>query len=128
MNRPADLVRRFLDAVEARDAHAAGAVCHTDATWLNVPHPAAIGRDSIVAMLAPILDRSSEVRWDIVSESYGDTTAWLERVDRFVIDGTEYAVRCNGVFEIDTTAGFIREVRDYVDLGEWRARLAAARL
>ena len=75
-----------------------------------------------------ILDRSDEVRWDIVTEAYAPHRAWLERVDRFRIDGTEYAVRCNGVFEVDTDAGVITEVRDYVDLGEWRGRLADAAL
>ena len=73
-------------------------------------------------MLGRVLRRSDRVRWDVVSESYGDRRAWVERVDRFWIDGSEYAVRCNGVFEFDRDSGLITEVRDYVDLGEWRER------
>lgn len=117
---------RFLAAVEARDAEAVGACFSPGARYANVPHPPAVGPEAITAMLAPILARSSSVRWEIVASSYQEGRAFLERVDRFVIDGTEYAVECNGVYEVDGVAGVITEVRDYVDLGPWRARLAAA--
>ncbi len=76
-------------------------------------------------MLARILDRSSHVQWDIVSAAYTDDRAWLERVDRFWIDGTEYAAPCNGVVEVDPDTGLITAFRDYVDLGVWRDRLGA---
>lgn len=122
------LIRRFLHAVESRDLDALVACFAADASWQNVPHHPATGVDGIRAMFETILGRSDEVRWDIVSAHYAPDRAWLERVDRFWIDGTEYAVRCNGVFEIDEAAGVITEVRDYVDLGEWRSRLAGARL
>lgn len=121
-------VRRWLDAVEAKDIDAVVACFTPDGSWQNVPSERAVGHEAIRAMLARILDRSERVVWDIVTESYSDERAWLERVDRFFIDGTEYAVRCNGVLEIDTTTGLITELRDYVDLGEWRSRLAAAPL
>ena len=123
-----EIVRSFLDAVEARDPDAVVAHFAPQATWQNVPHPPAEGRAGIHAMLAGILGRSQTVRWDIVSESYAPGRAWLERVDRFWIDDVEYAVQCNGVLEIDEEAGLITELRDYVDLGEWRARLADAPL
>ena len=128
MDGPAEVVSRFLAAVEARDVDALVSCFAGDGRWQNVPHPPAIGRDAIGAMLAPILSRSSAVVWDVVSEAYGPGRAWLERVDRFWIDGTEYAVRCNGVLEFDADSGLIVELRDYVDLGEWRARLSAAHL
>jgi len=126
MNRPAQLIQSFLAAIAARDIDAVLTHFASDATWQNVPHPRAVGHDGIAAMLGPILARSSQVRWDVISASYDDTHAWLERIDRFWIDGTEYAVRCNGVFEIAPDAGVVTEVRDYVDLGEWRDRLALA--
>ena len=59
---------------------------------------------------------------------YESEKAWLERIDRFWIDDVEYSVQCNGVFELDTVNGIILNVRDYVDLGEWRDRLAQAEL
>jgi len=126
MNRPTELVRSFLDAIESRDVEAVLTHFADDATWQNVPHTVARGHVELAALLGPILRRSTEVRWDIISASYGQDRVWLERVDRFWIDGTEYAVRCNGVFEIDTDAWVFTQVRDYVDLGEWRGRVAAA--
>ena len=75
-------------------------------------------------MFSFIVPRCERISWDIVSAQYAGDTAWLERVDRFWIDGLEYAIECNGVFRVDERSGLIREVRDYVDLGVWRARLA----
>ncbi len=121
---------RFLAAVEARDARAAGACFADDATYANVPHPPVVGPAGVEGMLAPILERSERVHWEIVTASYTATRAWLERIDRFVIDGHEYAVACNGVLEVDGR-GAISDFRDYVDLGPWRELigpvLAAAR-
>lgn len=117
-------VGRFLAAVQDRDADRAAACFTDDARFANVPHPAAVGRDGIRNLLSPILTRSERVRWDIVTASYAEDRAWLERVDRFWIDGTEYAVECNGVAEVDPDLELIREWRDYVDLGVWRARIA----
>ena len=118
--------RQLLEHLEARDP-AGAATCFTPGgTWQNVPHPPAVGPAAIEAMLAPILRRSERVRWEVVTASFADDRAWMERVDRFWIDGVEYAVRCNGVIEVDSTTGLISAWRDYVDLGEWRRRLAAA--
>jgi limonene-1,2-epoxide hydrolase len=128
MAKPEVIVRRWLDAIEARDLDAVVGSFSANARWQNVPSPPAVGHDAIRAMLGPILERSERVVWDLVTESYSDERAWLERVDRFLINGTEYAVRCNGVLEFDTEAGLITELRDYVDLAEWRERLASADL
>ncbi len=126
---PAENVwQRLLGHLEARDASAAATCFTTNGSWQNVPHPPAVGRAAIEGLLAPILRRSERVQWDVVTSAYEAHRGWLERVDRFWIDGTEYAVRCNGVFEVDATTGLITEWRDYVDLGEWRGRIAAARL
>jgi limonene-1,2-epoxide hydrolase len=118
-----ELVGVFLDAVEAQDLDAVLGCFATEATWQNVPHPPARGLEEIRAVLKPILTRSSRVRWDIVTAAYHDDRAWLERVDRFWIDGREYSARCNGVIEREPGTGLILAFRDYVDLGEWRARL-----
>jgi limonene-1,2-epoxide hydrolase len=115
---------RLLDAVATRDPDAVVACFTPDARYGNVPHPPAVGRDQIRAMLAPILERSAEVRWDVVTEAVAGDSVVAERVDRFVVDGTEYAARCCGVFVVDPASGLLAEVRDYVDLGPWRERLA----
>jgi limonene-1,2-epoxide hydrolase len=120
---PRIAVDRFLAAVESCDADAV-AECFTErASYANVPHPPAVGRTAIRAMFAPILGRSERVRWDVVSSAYDGDRAWLERVDRFWIDGREYAIECNGVYAVDPASGLLEEVRDYVDLATWRQRL-----
>ncbi|GAA0607292.1 hypothetical protein GCM10009547_06530 [Sporichthya brevicatena] len=102
---------------------AAGACFAPGATYANMPHPPVVGPAGVAGLLSPILNRSERVRWDLVSASYTADRAWLERVDRFWIDGREYAIECNGVAEIDPAAGLITAFRDYVDLATWRERL-----
>jgi limonene-1,2-epoxide hydrolase len=116
-------VGRFLAAVESGDADAVADRFTARARYANVPHPPAVGRDAIRAMFAPILGRAERVRWDVVSSAYDGDRAWLERVDRFWIDGREYAIECNGVYAVDPASGLLDEVRDYVDLATWRQRL-----
>lgn len=111
-------------AIESRDPRAIEASLAPSATWENVPHEPALGRPAVVRLFGDVVTWSDAVRWDVVTASYGDGTAWVERVDRFVIDGTEHAVRCNGVFSVDD--GVVTGVRDYVDLGEWRSRVGPA--
>ena len=97
-------------------------------SWQNVPHHPCNGIQEIELMFSPIIRKSTKVQWDILNAAYAENRAWLERVDRFWIGGTEYSVQCNGVFEFDLTKGKIITVRDYVDLGEWRERLTLAQL
>ncbi|MEU7815823.1 limonene-1,2-epoxide hydrolase family protein [Pseudonocardia sp. NPDC049154] len=117
------VVERFLAAVGAGDAEAAAACFAPDATYANMPHPPVRGPEGVRRLLAPILDRSEYVEWEIVTASYAEHRAWLERVDRFRIDGREYAIECNGVVEVDPATGLITAFRDYVDLQVWRERL-----
>ena len=112
----------LLRALESRDLRAVGRALSPVASWQNVPHPVVTGREHVVAFLSGILTWADEVRWEIVSASYEERRAWLERVDRFRFDGEWFDVRCNGVIEVDD-AGLVTGVRDYVDLGEWRERV-----
>lgn len=118
-----DAAERFLAAVGAGDADAAAACFAPDATYANMPNPPVVGPDGVRGLLTPILDRAEYVEWEIVTASYTQTRAWLERVDRFRIGGREYAIECNGVLEVDEATGLITAFRDYVDLGVWRTRL-----
>jgi limonene-1,2-epoxide hydrolase len=118
-------VRALLAAVASRDVRRLDDVLAVDVTWQNVPHEPVAGRAAVVALLGELMTWSDRVEWEVVSAAYEAGRGWVERVDRFDVDGVEYAVRCNGVFEVDG-AGRLRAVRDYVDLGEWRARVAPA--
>ncbi len=115
-------VGEMLRAIESRDPRAVSRSLSPAASWQNVPHPAVRGRDAVVSFLAGILTWADEVRWEIVSASYRERRAWVERVDRFQFDGEWFDVRCNGVIEVDD-AGLVTDIRDYVDLGEWRERI-----
>jgi limonene-1,2-epoxide hydrolase len=114
-------VAALFAAIESRDLRAISGALDPSATWQNVPRAPSCGRPAVVRFLGEIVTWSDEVRWDVVTASFGDETAWVERIDRFVIAGAEHAVRCNGVFRVDD--GAVVEVRDYVDLGEWRERV-----
>lgn len=116
-------VARLLAAIASRDLRRIADALGPGVTWQNVPGEPAVGRDAVVALLGGIVCWSDEVRWDVVSSvTEGDLT-WCERVDRFVIAREEHAVHCNGVFRVDSESRRVTEVRDYVDLGEWRARI-----
>lgn len=115
-------VTDLLRVLESRDLRAVGRALSPEASWQNVPHPVVVSREHVVAFLSGILTWADEVRWEIVSASYEERRAWLERVDRFRFDGEWIDVRCNGVIEVDD-AGLVTDVRDYVDLGEWRERV-----
>jgi len=116
-------IERLLAAIELRDLRAIRTVLHTDVTWQNVPHPPATGREAVVALLGNILCWSDKVQWDVVSASVSGATGWYERLDRFWLDGEEYAVPCNGVLTVDCHTQSIIAMKDYVDLGEWRSRV-----
>lgn len=118
-----DVVHAFIADVQSRDPGQVAGRFAPDATYANVPHPPAVGRAGIRALFAGILPRCQEVRWDVVTSASSGDHVWLERVDRFWIDGREYPIECNGVYVVDLDRGLLREVRDYVDLGVWRARL-----
>lgn len=117
----------LLLAVHERDVDAVVACFLPAGSWQNVPEPPVRGHEHLRALFEPILARSSEVCWEVRSAAYEPTRAWLERVDRFVIDGRERAAHCHGVFELDVTSGLLVEVRDYVDLAAWRRQLADVR-
>lgn len=117
-------VEALLAAIESRDLRRVRAALSPDVTWQNVPHPVTEGRDAVVELLGGSLNWSTKVRWDVLTASYGEDFGILERVDRFWLDGEEYGAPCNGVFTVDVEASTVRSVRDYVDLGEWRARTA----
>ena len=117
------IVHAFIDAVEARDLDRVAACFSATATYQNVPYPPTHGPAGVRALLTPIITRSERVQWEVISEAYAPNRGHVERVDRFWIEGVEYAVPCHAVVEVDETSGLISEFRDYVDLGRWRATL-----
>ncbi len=128
MSNPNEIFETFLDSLESCDIDRILQSFTEKSSWQNVPHEPAVGLSEIRAAFESIVQRSSRIQWDVVSSAFEGSRGWIERVDRFWIDGTEYAVRCNGVFDFDVESSSRLSVRDYVDLGEWRSRLADAKL
>ena len=128
MVKPVEIVESFLNTLPSMEMDKIMSFFDDRSSWQNVPHPQATGSEEIAEMFRPIITKSSSVRWDLINAVYESEKAWLERIDRFWIDDVEYSVQCNGVFELDTVNGIILSVSDYVDLGEWRDRLAQAEL
>jgi len=116
-------IERLLEAIESRDLRRVRRALHPSARWQNVPHPAGEGRDAVMALLGGILWWSERVRWDVHHVSIEGANGSVERLDRFWLQGEEYAVACHGVFSVDMATRTVISVRDYVDLGEWRQRV-----
>jgi limonene-1,2-epoxide hydrolase len=123
-----DAVHRWIRAVESGDVEAVLETLAPGCSYRNVPEPAAVGREAIRVLFARVLERSDRIVFDVVTEAYEAGRGWVERVDRFWIDGVERALACNGVFDVDLDSGLITEVRDYLDLTGWRQEMVAAGL
>lgn len=128
MSKSTEILETFLTSMQSCDIDKVMGSFTNESLWQNVPHLPAQGLIEIRTMFETIMRRSSRIQWDVVSASFNGERAWIERVDRFWIDGTEYAVKCNGVFDFDSSSSSIQSVRDYVDLGEWRSRLSQAQI
>ncbi len=109
--------------MEQRDLDGLVACFTPDASYRNVPHEPAIGAAAIRRMFEPILRRSERVEWTILHAAYVVGRGHLERIDRFWIDGTCYAVPCHCIAEVDESVGLITAFRDYLDLAAWRQTL-----
>ena len=118
--RTRQTIDRLLVAIQSRDLRAVQAALHPNATWQNLPHPAAKGRPAVMALLANILCWSDQVRWDVISSSVDGRVGWYERVDRFWLLGEEHAVAVGGA----AVAGRVRDQGQVVPGGGRRVGLA----
>lgn len=117
-------VHAWVDAFGTRDVDAVLATLDPSCVYCNVGEPARVGHAAIRPSFTAVMARADRVAFEVVTESYAAGTGWVERVDRFWIDGTEHALPCNGVFRVDVDTGLIVEVRDYLDITGWRQQMA----
>ena len=103
MTNPNEIFETFLNSLESCDIDRILQSFTEQSSWQNVPHVPAVGLSEIRATFESIVQRSSRIQWDVVSSAFEGSRGWVERVDRFWIDGIEYAVRCNGVFDFDVS-------------------------
>ena len=121
---PAETVRSFIAAIEARDLDRALALVADDIEYDNVPLGKVHGPDAVRAALGPFLAAASEVEWVVHRQAAEGHLVFNERNDRFHLANGWIDLPVNGVWEVHD--GRITLWRDYFDEAEFRRQAAAA--
>ena len=111
------LVREFCAAWERRDIDELLGYFSDDAVYHNMPLDPAVGTEAIRVVLGMFVPPAEQIDWEILSIASSGNVVFTERVDRFVIGGTQIELPVAGVFEIE--GGKITAWRDYFDLQTW---------
>ncbi|MBU6240363.1 MAG: nuclear transport factor 2 family protein [Acidobacteria bacterium] len=123
---PDELVRTFINHIEAKDLDAACALMSDDCEYDNVPMAKVFGIEAVKQILGPFTSGCSEINWVIVRQSAtGDMTSGVvlnERIDRFKMGERWVELPLAGVFEIKS--GKISLWRDYFDLATFQKAMA----
>ncbi len=123
---PDELVRTFINHIEAKDLDAACSLMTDDCEYDNVPMTKVFGIDAVKQILGPFTSGCSEIDWVIVRQSAaGDMTSGVvlnERIDRFKMGERWVELPLAGVFEIKN--GKISLWRDYFDLATFQKAMA----
>jgi limonene-1,2-epoxide hydrolase len=115
----------FLAAINERDVEAVGRYLTEDIVYhLIVPLPPVSGLTNVLAALGSSITEADRVSWEVTGWARSGDQVFVERIDRFWFGAGEAAIECTGVFELRDDK--IAVVRDYADLGTWRARKQAA--
>ena len=118
---PSETVDAFMAAFNAMDLDAAMALIADGAEYDNVPMGKNIGLDAIRALLAPMIERCSEIDWITHRQAATGNLVINERLDRFLWPHGWVEVPVAGVFEVND--GKITLWRDYFDLNTYTSQL-----
>lgn len=123
---PDELVRTFINHIEAKNLDAACALMTDDCEYDNVPMSKVFGTEAVKQVLGPFTAGCSEIDWVIVRQSSaGDMTSGVvlnERIDRFKMGERWVELPLAGVFEVKN--GKISLWRDYFDLATFQKAMA----
>lgn len=120
---PQRVVESFVASWNRMDlAGIVDALCE-DVLYLNVPIGPIHGRDAVEKYLRAAW-RFDSVDWQLLNIATSGNVVLTERVDNFTINGSRVALPVMGSFEVRD--GQIAAWRDYFDLADYRAQLAAA--
>lgn len=115
---PADVVNRFIAAIEQHDLPAALALVTDDCEYDNVPIGKVHGPQGVQQVLGPFLDGFEEVEWvvrqQVASGTADDGIVMNERLDRFRRGDRWVELPVAGLFVV--RGGRIALWRDYFDL------------
>ena len=110
-----EVVRKFIEAVNANDKQRILSFFDDESVFHNIPMEPARGRDAIWAILAIVHDHSEQVDWVVHNIAQAENGHVLtERTDRYRMGGRWVEFPVMGIFEVRD--GTIREWRDYFDL------------
>ncbi|MGI9576807.1 MAG: limonene-1,2-epoxide hydrolase family protein [Microthrixaceae bacterium] len=118
---PEETVDAFMAAVNRMDLDAACELVSDECEYDNVPMSKVFGRQAIHDLLAPMIERCSEVEWITVRQAAAGNLVLNERLDRFHWPHGWIEVPVAGVFEVDD--GQITLWRDYFDLATYTNQL-----
>jgi limonene-1,2-epoxide hydrolase len=122
MSQAADVVARFVAAIEALDVDGALALVTDDISYENVPIDPIVGKEAVGATLRGFLAPASEVDWQVLRTVVDANLVVNERLDRFRIGDGWLELPVAGFFEV-TDDGLIRVWRDYFDLDTYTRQL-----
>ena len=117
MSAPVDIVRKFCDLMEKRDAEALRPLIADDAVYQNVGMPASSGVDAIVENMAAQFSMFPDAyAFEIVNMASDGPVVLTERLDYIqALDGSKPAVPVMGTFVVGED-GKITRWTDYFDV------------
>lgn len=117
MSAPVDIVRKFCDLMEKRDAEALRPLIADDAVYQNVGMPASSGVDAIVENMAAQFSMFPDAyAFEIVNMASDGPVVLTERLDYIQApDGSKPAVPVMGTFVVGED-GKITRWTDYFDV------------
>lgn len=109
-----EIVTEFCAAWSTRDVDHILSYFLPEAVYHNIPLYPITGADNIRRGIDIFVARADAVRFDVKTQLVDGSVVMNERVDTFVIGGTEITVPAAGVFELRD--GKIAVWRDYFDV------------
>ncbi len=121
---PAEVVRAFMEAMEAMDFERGLKFVADDCEYGNGPLGTVTGPAGITAMLEPFFTPIKENQFIIKRQAVSGETVFIERLDRHRLESGWIELPVTGVFEVRD--GRITVWHDYFDLPTLEKQLAAA--
>lgn len=118
---PEETVDAFMAGINAFDLDTATALLSEGCEYDNVPMGKVFGREAVHELLAPMMERCSELEWITVRQAATGPLVLNERMDRFRWPHGWVEMPCAGVFEVHDSQ--ITLWRDYFDLPTYRNQL-----
>lgn len=118
------VVLELIDAFNNMDLDRVVACFAEGAIYHNMPMEPVTGPDAIRGVLQGFMASSSAVQWDLLNIVGADGVVLTERVDKFKVNDVWIELPVMGTFEVSD--GKITAWRDYFDLGQFQAQMAAA--